>query len=210
MVGLTFDRLTVLSRAGSSKVGRAMWRCRCRCGETVIIQGKRLLIGHTRSCGCLMREKASVSFIRNFQRHGESKHSRPSPEYRVWNAMLDRCLNQYGDNYARYGGRGICVCKRWMKFENFLADMGRRPSLTHTIDRIDNDGGYKKSNCRWATRSEQQRNRRNTDRFTFRGQTLPLIVWAERIGIRVKTLRMRIRHGWSIERTLTEPLHGKS
>jgi len=124
------------------------------------------------------------------------------PEYRVWGDMRSRCANPRTNHWKNYGGRGITVCERWCRFENFYADMGPRPSAAHTIERKDNDKGYEPDNCKWATRTTQVRNRRNTVRLTAHGKTLPLIEWARLLGIRYKTLYARYKHGWSITRMI--------
>lgn len=139
-------------------------------------------------------------------RHGHSAGGEISPEYQSWYSMRCRCNNPNASNYARYGGRGIRVHERWDVFENFLADLGPRPSPSHTLDRIDVDGNYEPGNCRWATWQEQHRNRRNNHRLSFRGETLTVQEWSERIGIPVKTLHERLRRGLSTERALTQPL----
>jgi hypothetical protein len=119
--------------------------------------------------------------------------------------MRKRCTDLAHDNYALYGGRGIKVCDQWLgSFENFLADMGERPEGKF-LERIDNNGNYEPSNCRWATRSEQARNRRTNHLITHNGVTQPLVAWAEQVGISRLTLRSRLREGWSTERALTEP-----
>lgn len=134
--------------------------------------------------------------------HGRSR----TPMHRVWCTMVERCTKPTSEKWPLYGGRGIKVCERWLTFSNFLADMGERPSPKHTIDRIDPDGDYEPSNCRWATQTEQQRNRRNNVRIEFNGETLCVSEWAERIGLRPHTLAYRLRAGWSVKRALTEPL----
>lgn len=119
-----------------------------------------------------------------------------------------RCTNPNSKEYPNYGGRGITICERWLKFENFLADMGER-SENASIDRIDNFQGYYPDNCRWSTRSEQQRNRRNNRLITFNGKTQCLEDWAAEIGIRSDVLIKRLKLGWSIEETLTKPLDSR-
>jgi hypothetical protein len=142
--------------------------------------------------------------------HGESSNGsqkQATPEYVVWMKMFDRCRNPRVHNYHRYGGRGITVCERWSNYPAFLEDMGRRPSNLHRIERINNDGHYTPENCRWATRSEQARNRRSNHRLTFNGRTLTMIEWSEELGLPLFTLCRRIYQGWSVERALTEPIH---
>jgi hypothetical protein len=208
MVGKTFSRLTVVARTTTSTDGKAFWLCRCVCGRETCVEGKKLRAGHTRSCGCFAREE-QVRRGREAIRHGHARtHSaKPTPEYKTWSSIIGRCTNPIDANYARYGGRGITVCRRWRRFENFLADMGMRPHAGLSIDRRDNNKGYWKSNCRWATRKEQQRNKRSNHLLTVDGETAPLVVWADRYGLKKQTLRMRLTKGWSADRAVKEPLH---
>jgi hypothetical protein len=121
-----------------------------------------------------------------------------TPEYRAWKSMRARCENQRNPAFARYGGRGILVCERWHGehgFENFLADVGPRPSPEHSIERIDNDGNYEPGNCRWATRVEQGSNKRNNATLTVNGETATISEWSRRTGIGRTTIRERLRVG---------------
>lgn len=118
--------------------------------------------------------------------------------------MHARCYDSRHKHYPRYGGRGIRVCEAWHSFEPFFADMGHRPTTKHSLDRIDNDGNYEPGNCRWATNSEQQRNRSSTRMIEFGGRRLSMAAWAEQTGLKLSTLCFRLAHGWSIERALTE------
>jgi hypothetical protein len=145
---------------------------------------------------------------RNY-RHGYKTAGRYMPEYAIWNNLISRCTNPKNTRYARYGGRGIGVCERWAAdFVNFLADMGRRPSSAHSIDRIDNDRGYSPDNCRWATRKEQCRNRASSRFIEFAGASRTAAEWAELIGVSQTTLHARLKAGWTVERALTQPLRG--
>lgn len=129
-------------------------------------------------------------------KHGESKHWQTA-EYRAWMGMRARCRNPRRACYARYGGRGITICDRWEVYENFLADMRRKPSPTHSLDRRDNDVGYTPDNCRWATPLEQSQNRRHVTRVSIGGVSLLLREWAERLGVRMPVIWLRIhRGGW--------------
>lgn len=128
------------------------------------------------------------------------------PEYFVWKTMRQRCNNPDCDRYPTWGGRGIKICRRWRNFQLFLDDMGRRPTPRHTIERIDNFGPYEPDNCRWATLTEQGRNKRNNRLLTLNSETLPVSVWAERIGVNPDRIHCRLHRNWSVERALTTPL----
>lgn len=157
---------------------RVRWACQCDCGKQVNVLGSSLRPGVTVSCGCSKREKARVSGRRN-KTHCMTR----TPAYQSWSGMKDRCLNKNDHAYERYGGRGIKVCERWMKFENFLADMGEKPD-GQSIDRIDNDGDYEPSNCRWATCAQQNLNKRNSRRAKYKGETIPLIEISRLSGLK--------------------------
>jgi hypothetical protein len=119
-------------------------------------------------------------------------------------AMKSRCESPSASGFRKYGGKGVRVCERWQDYANFLADMGECPSQKHGIDREDNAKGYEPGNCRWATQKEQQNNRTNNRRLTFRGETLTLMQWTERLGVKRGTIAARIdKYGWSVERALT-------
>jgi len=152
MVGKKHGRLTVLSRAGSDSKRQATWNCRCDCGTESVAVGSELRSGHVRSCGCLLIEVQGA----HVRTHGQSR----SDTYTSWVGMIQRCTNTRREKYSMYGGRGIQVCERWRTYESFLEDMGPRPSRALSIDRIDVDGNYEKSNCRWATATQQAKNTR--------------------------------------------------
>ena len=155
LTGLKFHRLTVIEYAGATRPPkRALWKCKCDCGSICEVIATHLRNGNTKSCGCLRNEVAGG----RTRTHGLSK----TREYETWCHMIQRCEDPRQPGYKHWGGRGITICDRWRNdFEAFLADMGHRPSAKHSLDRINNDGNYEPSNCRWATRHEQARNQRH-------------------------------------------------
>jgi len=195
MAGRRFGLAVVVNHAGVEPSGEISWLCRCDCGKQFASPGSRLRRGSTVSCGCKRRRgKAPV--------HGGFG----TPEYAVWASIKSRCSDP--DNRDYYG-RGITVCKRWDdSFESFLADMGKRPSKQHSIDRKDNNGNYEPGNCRWVTRKEQERNKRSNRILTLNGKSQPIVVWSEELGIHQKLIACRLRRGWSEKDALTVPLGG--
>jgi hypothetical protein len=207
LTGQQFGRLTVVAFIGVRFRGKKRdryWLCRCECGNTTEIRTEYLHAG-TRSCGCLQRE----SFRAIVTSHGHAVPGKTSPEYHTWAGMLDRCRNANNKKWALYGGRGITVCDRWRQFEDFLADMGTRPTAHHSIDRIDNDGHYEPGNCRWATQKEQMRNVSYNRVLTFGAKTQPVAAWGEELGIKSSLISGRLARGWSVERALTEPVNAQ-
>jgi hypothetical protein len=163
LTGEKFGRLTVKSKAKSArtKSGRSLvsWNCICVCGEQITVLGENLKKGRTKSCGCYAKEKAVFQGKTNNLKHGNNRKSHSTPEYSAWQSMITRCERPKSRGYENYGGRGISVCKEWREsFERFFWDMGIRPSDSHSLDRIDSNGNYEPSNCRWATKTEQSRN----------------------------------------------------
>lgn len=204
LTGQRFGRLVVES-AATTVNARRRWVCRCDCGAVIETAIGNLRSGDTRSCGCLRNEMIGA----RRRTHGESRGSR-TPEYRAWKSMKQRCYRKAHPFFADYGARGIAVCERWREdFAAFLADMGRRPSRRHSLDRIDVNGGYEPANCRWATGSEQCRNKRNNVLVTFGGRTATVAEWAEALGVKYGTLLLRVRRGWSAARIIGQPVRAE-
>ena len=201
LIGCTFGFWMVLSRASIPKRG-VYWLCQCICGTKRILWSQGLRRGDSQSCGCKTGEMISQYHTT----HGETQNGKDSPEYSTWTDMKQRCLNPQSISYARYGGRGITIASEWKNdFPQFLRDMGRRPPGT-TLERIDNNGHYSPSNCRWATPAEQARNTRRNIWLTHEGRRQCLKDWSIEVGIAYTTLFNRIKRGWNIIDTLTKPI----
>ncbi len=196
-----FGKLTVLKRAENSKNGLVRLLCRCDCGKEKIVQYGNLKNGHTQSCGCLNIEK----IIQRSTKHGHYNDK----TYQSWKSIIQRCTNQSYNYWKDYGGRGITVCKRWSGkngFIHFLEDMGERPR-GKSIDRKNNNKNYCKSNCRWATRSQQQRNKRNNCYVTYEGKRWLLVELCEEFNMPYRLVYNRYYNGdWTLEDALITPV----
>jgi hypothetical protein len=207
LTGMAIGRLTVIGQAEDrDRHGQIKWLCQCECGNRKSIRGSELRAKKTNSCGCLISEGVAA---RN-KKHGLCY----TGEYRTWATMQTRCGNRNDPSYVRYGARGISICARWLDgdggkdgFECFFEDMGKRPSPDHTLDRIDNNGNYEPGNCRWATRTEQANNKRNTIFLEYNGERKSLSEWCAILGLKPATVISRIRKGgYSVKEALTMPL----
>lgn len=199
LTGQRFGRLTVLRRAEHKRGEKVIWVCRCDCGAEIEARVSHLRTGNTRSCGCFQRDRASET---------QATHRMTrTPEHAAWRNMKARCYNQRNPYYDRYGARGIVVDAAWLgSFEQFLRDMGPRPSARHSLDRKDANGPYAAYNCRWATASVQCNNwAHGNHHLELNGERRTIAEWARHIGMRHWTIRNRLRLGWPIERALTSP-----
>jgi len=199
LTGRKFGRLSVIGRHPQNAKNKSpMWECVCGCGSETIVSGTHLRGGHTQSCGCKGREALAGRSCT----HKMSK----SVEHNTWSKIKARCHNPTDKCFRYYGARGISVCDRWrFSFENFFADMGLRPRGT-TIDRIDNDGNYEPSNCRWATKTQQARNKRRSLRFEWDGALMQINDICDKVGIPRGLVYQRVRAGWDHYRAFTQPI----
>lgn len=178
-------------RAGEIKEKHQKNYYKCNCGIEKLISQDSVRSGHTKSCGCL-RKQLTRSRTKT---HGLAD----SKEYRVWSGMIQRCTNPNHSRYEDYGGRGITVCDRWLKFSNFIEDMGIRTTEKHQLDRRDNNAGYSPENCRWATVTENARNARSNLKITWEGKTQCFTAWAEELGIPKHRAQSRVHGlGWTV------------
>ena len=212
ITGKRFGRLVAIKRVETvtSSSGRkySVWLCKCDCGRYKNVRLGNLRQGTVRSCGCLFSEEKSKAMktrqLAGFNKtHGEAD----TRLYRVWAAMKRRCSNPHVAYYELYGGRGISVCDEWQAYEPFrdwAKENGYRRGLT--IDRIDCDGNYEPSNCRWATVQEQQRNRRNNMRYEYQGKQYTVLEIANMVGLKPRTIQGRIERGWTIDEVVETPL----
>lgn len=201
MVGNKFGKLTVIKESGRTRNRSITWECKCDCGKIVIVDGVSLRNGHTSSCGCNRYRKLNNHSI---------VHKRL---YQIWASMKDRCSNSNSKNFKWYGGKGIKVCEEWKNsFDSFCMwalENGYQEDAQrglYTIDRINPDGNYEPSNCRFVDTKTQSRNKSTTSYLTYNNVTKPLVDWADEVGILATTIDSRIRkHGWSVEKALTTP-----
>lgn len=198
--GSVFHRLTVVKATDRKRGNATIYECICQCGKTVFTDKYKLQTGHTKSCGCFKLDNLSAIKLK----HGMAK----TPEYKSWAGMKERCSNASLKGYRNYGGRGIKVCERWLNsFEAFFADMKKKPSPKHSLDRIDVNGDYSPENCRWATDREQAANRRDTTKYLFNGEMMALSHIAEIVKIPQTTLcRLVRRKGMTIESVISSRL----
>lgn len=197
IIGKTFGRLKVVARVENVTGRKRKYLCLCVCGNTAKVIGGNLRNGNTSSCGCLFREITRSQSIT----HGKTR----TKIYRTWCNMVSRCENSKNDHYYQYGGRGIKICDRWKTFKNFFDDMGDIPTGME-IDRIDNNGDYSPSNCRWITHIENCSNKRTSRTLDYNGESKTIAQWSRSIGIKQGTILKRLKSGWELSRILTEPL----
>lgn len=188
LTGVKFNRLTVLGLAQENPV---KWKCICECGSGCAVRTDKLKSGHTKSCGCLVAENTSAALTT----HGHTKGRSRSLTYKSWTNMLTRTRNPNAINFDRYGGAGITVCQRWERFENFLADMGQRPSRKHSVERVDNQKGYEPGNCIWDTQEGQNANKSITRLVVIDGAQMTLAEACRRFGLRYGTAWLRLKEG---------------
>jgi len=185
LTGMKFGKLTVIKRTCNSKNGSARWICICECGKETIVIGSKLLSDHTKSCGCLKNLKYGLSRTRL---------------YRIWQGMIGRCEDIYKDNYYWYGFRGISICEQWhdfITFYNWAISSGYNDNLT--LDRINTNGNYEPSNCRWATQLEQCNNVSTNRHILHKGNIYTVAEFSRLINYKDHTVRNRLRLGWTPE-----------
>lgn len=203
MKGMRFSRLLVLGQSDSDANGNAKWNCVCDCGTKTTVYGFNLRNGESSSCGCYSLE----TLLKYATKHGQSH----GPEWTSWSDMKRRCFNKNMVRYPHYGGRGITVCDQWIhSFETFLKDMGPKPTPKYTLERVDNDGNYEPSNCRWATRQEQNHNRQQTVWVVYKGKKMSLMQAIRSSGNDIwwGTVKTRIDRGWPVKKAIETPSGG--
>lgn len=200
LTGQRFVRIRVIKYYGKEYGSKARkWYCLCDCGKELLCSTTDLRSGDTTSCGCKRNERVQLLN----KTHGLTKTN----EYAIWLNIIQRCTNINNPGYKNYGGRGISISDEWRNsFLSFLNDIGKRPSLLHSVERLDNNKNYCKENCVWALKDQQANNTRGCRFITFNGKTQSLKRWAKEIGIGNNSLQRRFDlHGWSIEKALTTP-----
>jgi hypothetical protein len=204
-IGERYERFVIIGEAPpyvqpSTGARQRQWLCRCDCGTIKIVPQRGLRDGTTKSCGCYGKERSKNQIV-----HGHARSrggDKPTPTFNAWRTMLQRCTNPNEGQWENYGKRGIKVCDAWLQFENFLADMGEKPEGT-SLDRIDVNGNYEPSNCRWANPKQQSLNKRCTVRVTYQGREMTLMEACEIAGTQYTRAHARLKAGHSLEWVLT-------
>lgn len=196
LTGLRFGRLVVMSQKGTDIHRNKLWECKCDCGNIATVRAPVLKNGVTQSCGCLMNEVRKTS--------GTSHGLSNTHIYHAWQSMIARCCYESSPSYKDYGARGITICDKWRNsFETFYKDMGPRPTPHHTVERRENDKGYSKENCYWATKAEQANNRRSNILYEYCGEVKTLKQWCDILGLQYSGVYHRIKVlGWSFENAI--------
>lgn len=201
--GKKYGLLSVIERAANDAWANTQWLCKCECGKTTIVRADSLKNGKTKSCGCIL----SKTTKKRFTIHGMYA----SRIYNCWKAMKHRCYLKSNAKYALYGARGIIVCEEWKNnfkaFYDWAITNGYSDNLT--LDRIDSNGNYEPSNCRWATSIEQNNNTKRNHFVTYNNQTRTIAEWARLLNMNYSTLMARLCKGWSIEKAITTPIYGR-
>lgn len=194
LTGSKFGSLTVLKEVGKTKNNMKLWECECSCGNRVVVPTNNLKSGHTKSCGCAWKNSIT--------KHGKCD----TRLYSIWRNMKQRCYNCKNKAFNNYGGRGISVSNEWKEsFERFYEwSISHGYSKDLQLDRVDNNGNYEPENCRWVTRTENNRNKRTNHFITFNEETHTLKEWGELKGINYQVILWRLKKGWSLEDALTK------
>jgi|ERR1700730_477973 len=192
--GQRFGLLKVISRAPNAG-GYAMWNCRCDCGAEIIVGGNRLRQGRKDRCASSVHKVRAPSLTVQF-----------ASEYASWSSMHARCTDPKHKNYKNYGARGITVCERWDSFQNFMLDMGKKPNPKFVIERDEVNGNYEPTNCRWISRKDQGRNKRNSVFVTYQGKKMLLIDLVEELGLSRNAVYQRLKLGWTLAQAIALPL----
>lgn len=199
MIGHRYGQLVVMADSLRTTRLTRFCICKCDCGNEKHIRAGDLRSGRAKSCGCMIKSAVTK---RNTT-HGHALTGKCTTEFRAWTGMLSRCYNSNRERYKNYGGRGITVCDRWLtSFENFYSDLGPKPSPQYSLDRIDNNGNYEPSNCHWATKEQQARNKSNTTLLEWEGKQVKLLELCESFGVKIATVRERLTAGWPIKKAL--------
>ncbi len=201
LTGLRINRWLVLKQVGVAD-NRRMWECICNCGTIKSLSTSLVYI--VRSCGCLQKEAVIATVLK--------RGIKPYPvERQIWRGIRERCINPQNSHYFDYGGRGIKMCDHWLRsFDNFIKDMGPRPSNKHTVERIKNDSHYEPGNCKWATMKQQANNRRSNRLFEYNGDTKTMQEIIDSTGINKSTFKRRVYMGWSLDEIINTPIKHKN